>query len=135
MEDFINKRKLIHVQLSSLNVSGEPNIPTVNEFDLNEMQRFAYRLVEYFNKTGNIQLLLLLIGEGGTGKTFTIYGLSKLIGIKLKRCAPTAKAAFLIKGQTLHSLFRIHCSKKSDYYQPLTGIQLSLFQHEFKGYI
>jgi hypothetical protein len=51
----------------------------------------------------------------------------------LKRCAPTAKAAFLIKGQTLHSLFRIHCSKKADYYQPLSGLQLNLFQHEFKG--
>ena len=88
--------------------------------------------IKYFIKT-NEQLLLIINGEGGTGKTFLIYALSKLIGNKLKRCAPTAKGAFLIKGQTLHSLFRIHCSKKADYDQPLSGVQLNLFQHEFKG--
>jgi hypothetical protein len=127
MVNFIEKRKLLNNKSYS-----ENNIPNINVNDLNDMQTFVYKFVKYFMKT-NEQLLLIINGEGGTGKTFLIYALSKFIGNKLKRCAPTAKEAFLIKGQTLHSLFRIHCSKKADYYQPLSGLQLNLFKHEFEG--
>ena len=95
------------------------------------MQLFAYRLIKLFNDNIN-QIKLIITGEGGTGKAFLIYALSKLIGNKLKRSAPTAKAAFLIKGLTLHSMFRIHCNKKKNY-QPLSGLQLKLFQYEFRG--
>ncbi len=129
MKNFIKKCKLAN---SINNNNPENSIPNVNEQDLNEMQAFAYKLVQYFIKNKE-QLLLIINGEGGTGKTFLIFALSKLIGNQLKRCAPTAKAAFLIKGHTLHSLFRIHCSKKTEHYQPVTGAQLNLFQQEFKG--
>jgi hypothetical protein len=85
MQDFIRRRKLFHAQLNNnINFDRENNIPIVNEHDLNEMQHFAYKLVQYF--TSNQEELLL--------KTHLIYALSKLLKNKLKRCAPTAKAAF-----------------------------------------
>jgi Cdc6-like AAA superfamily ATPase len=132
MRDFIRSRKLLHSQLNNINIDCENNIPIVNEHDLNEMQHFAYKLVQYFTSNQE-QLLLIINGEGGTGKTHLIYEISKLLKNKLKRCAPTAKAAFLIKGQTLHSLFRVNCTKSREFYLPLSGAQLNLFQHEFKG--
>jgi DNA replication protein DnaC len=112
MGDFIEKRKFLNKR-----TYFENYIPNVNENDVNDMQTFFYKFAKYFMKT-NEQFLIIINGEGRTGKTFLIYALSKLIGNKLKRCAPTSKAAFFIKVQTVHSLFRIHCSRKADYYQP-----------------
>jgi hypothetical protein len=56
------------------NDNPENRIPNVNEQDLNEMQAFAYKLFQYFiiNKE---QLLLIINGERGTGKTFLILAL------------------------------------------------------------
>ncbi len=56
---------------------------------------------------------MILLGTAGTGKSFTINALSTYLGKHLKRAAPTAKAAFIIKGETLHSLLNIRVTKKS----------------------
>ena len=72
-----------------------------------------YNLIKYFTKT-NDQLLMIVNGAGGTGKSFTIFAISKLLKKTLKRSEPTAKVAFLIKGETLHSQFRIHCTSKNE---------------------
>jgi ATP-dependent DNA helicase PIF1 len=51
-----------------------------------------------------------------------------------KRCAPTAKAAFLIKGSTIHSIFSIPVNKKEkDDFPNLTGEQLNNLQNTFAG--
>jgi hypothetical protein len=77
------------------NEDGE--LPGVNPEDLNRLQLFTYKLIEEFKKK-NEQILMILLGTAGTGKSFTVAALTKLyLGI-LKRACPTAKAAFLIKG-------------------------------------
>ncbi|CAF1097582.1 unnamed protein product [Brachionus calyciflorus] len=108
------------------------DIKNVNERDLNQDQKLVYKIVEdYENK--NKQLLLIVNGTAGTGKSFTINAISKLLKFKLKRCALTAKAAFLIKGLTLHSLFEIRQIRKKEVYSPLNGKKLQELQRKFKG--
>ena len=69
----------------------------------------------------------------GTGKSFTIAAISKLIGATLKRCAQTDKAAFIIKGQTIHSLFFITPTKKErEILLDLIGEKLKTLQTRFK---
>ena len=110
----------------------ENQFPPIDSSQLNEMQLFAYNLIKYFIEK-NEQLLMIINGAGGTGKSFTIAAISFLLANHVKRSAPTAKAAFLIKGETLHSQFRIHCNSKGESYIPLSGAQLSSYQDDFKG--
>ena len=64
---------------------------------LNKLQRLTFNLIEEY-KNKNEQLLMILLGTAGTGKSYTVAAITKLyIGI-LKRACPTAKAAFLING-------------------------------------
>ncbi|CAF1021169.1 unnamed protein product [Brachionus calyciflorus] len=108
------------------------DIKNVNEHDLNQDQKLVYKIVEdYENKKK--QLLLIVNGTTGTGKSFTINAISKLLKLKLKRLAQTAKAAFLIKGLTLHSLFEIRQIRKKEVYSPLNGKKLKELQRNFKG--
>ncbi len=127
MRGWIECQKLI---LNDSNASEQTNI--VNFSQLNSMQKFAFNLVKNF-KESNKQLLLIINGTAGTGKSFTIQAISNLIGPKLSRCAPTAKAAFIIKGETLHSTFSIPVIKKEkDIIVDLSGEKLSNIQEKFK---
>lgn len=54
---------------------------------------------------------MIINGSAGTGKSFTIFALSHLLKDQVKRSAPTAKAAFIIKGQTIHSRFNFNQKK------------------------
>ncbi|RNA16738.1 ATP-dependent DNA helicase pif1 [Brachionus plicatilis] len=65
------------------------------------MQRFAYEII-YLHLTESKQLLMILFGTAGTGKSFTIFAISGILSSILKRCAPTAKAAFIKSGETIH---------------------------------
>jgi hypothetical protein len=109
----------------------EDAIQSVNFSQLNKMQKFCYALVNKFIKS-NKQLLLIINGTAGTGKSFTISAISNLIGKKLKRCAPTAKAAFIIKGQTIHNIFSITPTKNErEVLLDLKGEKLQLLQQRF----
>jgi hypothetical protein len=108
------------------------DVPLVLPFQLNKMQRFAYNLVDY-HINNNEQLLLIVNGSAGTGKSYTIYAISKLVDHKIKRSAPTAKAAFLIRGETIHAQFSINPSKCSNLYSPLTGSKLQELQQKFRS--
>lgn len=53
---------------------------------------------------------------------------------QIKRCAPTAKAAFLIRGQTFHNLFTISVKNDKDVYQKITDPnRLQALQQKFVG--
>ncbi len=93
MTYWITKQK----EYSMENLEEEIELPDVNSEQLNRFQLFTYKIIEEF-KNINKQLLMILLGTAGTGKSFTVAALTKLyLGI-LKRACPTAKAAFLIKG-------------------------------------
>jgi type I site-specific restriction endonuclease len=109
MEHFIHDQK----SNTTTNDDIENLIPSVEFTQLNDKQLFVYNLIKHFIENEE-QLLMIVNGAGGTGKTFTIFAITKLLKKKVKRSAPTAKAAFLIKGETLHSQFRIHTTIKKD---------------------
>ena len=96
---------------NNIDFSSTDTFDCINIDSLNREQKFAYDTVNH-HLNEEKQLLMIMIGEGGTGKTFTINAISQLLGIHLLKCAPTAKAAFLIKGETCHRLFSITPKKK-----------------------
>lgn len=100
---------------------------------LNIEQRLAYNIVKH-HLDKNLQLLLLIIGTAGTGKSFTINAISRLLGRKLKRAAPTGKAAFLICGETCHQLFSLSVDKfETNKYIPLTNDRLAELESKLRG--
>ena len=71
------------------------------------MQKKAYNTVKHHFEDSSLskeELLHLVIGVAGTGKSYLINALPKLLGSKCAVAAPTGKAAFNIKGVTIHSL-------------------------------
>ena len=85
----------------------DDKIPIVLPDQLNEKQLLANKIV----KDATIkqeQLLMIVNGTADTGKSFLAYCISNFRKGRIKRCAPTAKAAFLIRGSTIHSLFNIN---------------------------
>jgi len=80
--------------------------PFVSPEQLNRMQRFAYNIVQEF-RNNNKPLYMIINGGAGSGKTFAINAICTSLANEVKRAAPTAKAAFLINGETLHSLLHI----------------------------
>ena len=54
---------------------------------------------------------MIVQGRAGTGKSHLIRNLQKLLKDKVKVGAFTAKAAYMINGRTLHSLFKLRVDK------------------------
>ena len=90
---FINIQK----QIAGEENENENQTPVVLPDQLNKMQKFAYDLVVEKQRKKE-QLLMIMNGSAGTGKSFTIFSLSHMLQHKLRRSTPTAKAAFIIKG-------------------------------------
>ncbi len=57
---------------------------------------------------------IVVVGPGGTGKSFLLNEITKLLETKnhsYQKCAPTGVAAQLIGGKTVHGLFKLHHDK------------------------
>ena len=76
---------------------------------------------------------MIKIGTAWTCKSFTVSAISHYLKNSLKRTAPTAKAAFIINGDTIHSLFNIPVSNRKNYLENLTGDSLSKLQDQFQS--
>jgi DNA replication protein DnaC len=78
---------------------------------------------------------MILLGTAGTGKSFTVSAITKLKEEHIKKASPTAKAAFLINGDTLHSLFNIPVdnSNKKTAFLDLENEALANLQRQFDG--
>ena len=72
-------------------------------------------------------LHLIILGEGGTGKSYLINAIRNLLAHHCLITAPTGKAAFNIKGVTLHSLFKLPIGSK--WQKELSGQSLIDLQH------
>ena len=72
---------------------------------LNAKQQRAFDIVRQHAETeGSAEpLRLLILGTAGTGKSYLINQLKRLLGHRLLVLAPTGVAAFNTSGQTLHS--------------------------------
>lgn len=132
LENFFNFIS-IQKQLNNHNNNNNQSLPVVLPEQLNVEQRFAYNIVKH-HLDNDSQLLLLIIGTAGTGKSFTICAISRLLSIKLKRAAPTGKAAFLICGETCHQLFNLGCeNREAAKYVPLSNDRLEKIEKKFRG--
>ncbi|MBM3938769.1 MAG: hypothetical protein FJ333_08995, partial [Sphingomonadales bacterium] len=124
------------------------NFPDSQEEDgpsfanLNEKQRVAYHIIEqHIMKAQEVglnhlpQLLLNISGGAGTGKTYWLNTVRELarqtIGSQfIRRAAPSDTAAFLIGGETLHSLLYLPIGNAQ--LQPLVGERLMELQRKFE---
>ena len=93
----------------------------VNFSTLMEKQKHAVAVVKsYLTDSSKGQLLMHIMGTAGTGKTWTVMAICKMIieqfggpaaeganGSRYVLATPTGTAAFLINGQTLHSLLNL----------------------------
>ena len=125
MQDWLNEQK------SKDEARIESDVPRVMPEQLNRLQKLAYNLIKT-NEEEGVQSLMILMGTAGTGKSFTIYAISTYLQNRVKRGAPTAKAALLIKGDTLHALFNLPVSNKTTY-TPMSSSKLLQIQELFRG--
>ena len=73
-----------------------------------EKQQLAYDIIVNHQNSDvpKEQLLLIINGEGGTGKSYLINAVRSYLGEKSKITATTEKAAFSVNGITIHSFFK-----------------------------
>ena len=82
-------------------------------------QQEAFDIVKNHYETFVTEPLRLLIsGTAGTGNSFLIHELKRLLGECLKVSAPTGVAAYNVKGVTNRSLFRLPVNRE---FKPLKG--------------
>ena len=102
----------------------------VSDIDsLNEMQKLAYNIVKSHFEDNSVDkdpLCLIVVGVGGTGKSYLINAMRNLLQAKCAVTATTGKAAFNIRGTTLHSLLRLPVGSRGQ--SVLKGQTLSRFQ-------
>ena len=82
----------------------------VDTNSFSEMQILAYSIVSsHMQQTtsDNEPLCLIITGVAGTGKSYLINGIRNLLQNKCVVTATTGKAAFNIRGLTVHSLFKL----------------------------
>ena len=107
----------------------------VDKNSFSEMQKLAYDIVKsHFYNCSPVRekgsLCLLVIGVVGTGKSYLINAIRNLLQGKCAVTATTGKAAYNIKGVTVHSLLKLpigSCGKKD-----LTGESLCRMEENVK---
>ena len=75
-------------------------------------------------------LLLIILGEGGTGKSYVINALRNLHGQSCAVAAPTSKAAYNVQGVTLHSRLKLPVGPRG--HKDLKGQSLKQLQQQFE---
>jgi chromosomal replication initiation ATPase DnaA len=73
------------------------------------MQRFAYDIINTHSEqlSPKDPLLLIIIGLGGTGKSYLIHAIQNLLQLRCAVTATTGKASSNIGGTTIHSLLKL----------------------------
>lgn len=108
------------------------NSEPVKTENFNNEQRVAYQIVQnHFKSKGQKQLLMIITGLGGSGKSYVIQALSELLDTQCKVCAFFGIAAFNIKGRTLHSLLQLPIKGRNN--GPLKASALAKLQQELDG--
>ena len=115
--------------------------------DLNEKQQLACNIILKFvqdhvqDGRATPQLLLNISGAAGTGKSFWLNTLRRIIRTEyqgrlpanfIQTAAPSGTAAFIIGGKTLHSLLRLPIGASKGL-KALEGDALARLQLSFEG--
>ena len=108
------------------------NYQHVNLATLSEMQALAYNIVQsrYNDLSPNKEPhALIIIGEGGTGKSYPI--IHTLLRAKCAVTETTGTAAFNINGVTIHSLLKLPVGSRGN--KDLAGQSLIRLQESLGG--
>ena len=101
----------------------------INVTSLNQCQQTAYDIVQnHFSSEKNGQLLMMIIGLAGSGKSYVINAIRGLLNNSCKVSAYFGIAAFNVNGTTLHSLLQLPIRAKRN--GPLTSTALSKLQDD-----
>ena len=104
----------------------------INVTSLNQCQQTAYDIVQsHFSSEINGQLLMMIIGLAGSGKSYIINTIRGLLDNSCKVSAYFGIAAFNVSGTTLHSLLQLPIQGKRN--GPLISTALSKLQDDLKG--
>jgi DNA replication protein DnaC len=101
----------------------------VNKNSFSEMQKLAYDIVKsHFDDTSSERepLGLVINGVAGTGKSYLINAIRNLLQSKCAVTATTGKAAYNIRGVTVHSLLKLPIGSRGN--KDLTGQSLCRLQ-------
>ena len=112
-------------------IYSEYDIEVVLPSMLNADQKQVFKMIEHHYKIDK-QLLMIMIGTAGTGKSYSIKAITHYLVKHLKKAAPSAKAAFIISGDTLHSLLKISVAKEGVPLADLGTEKLKELQDKFK---
>ncbi len=83
----------------------QPFVSTANADQLHGKQLQVYQTVlQHFHHQHPNPLRMIVCGTAGTGKSYLIHCIRKLLLHRVRVVAPTGVAAFNVAGQTLHSL-------------------------------
>ena len=120
----------VKVTKNSYTISDRESCDTIDTSTFSEKQRLAYQTILNHHKfvIPKEPLLLIIIGEGGSGKSFLINAVRNLLEKKCVVTATTGKAAFNINGITIHSLLKLPISKISQ--KDLSGSSLESLQQD-----
>ena len=112
---------------------------------LNQKQQEFFTHIMHSAKCKSEQVLCALHGGAGTGKSFVLkafyQGLYHLLcstaGQNREDCrilvvAPTGKAAYNVKGSTIHSTLHIPASQPLDDYKPLSHDILNIYRMKYR---
>ena len=114
-------------------ISHSESCDKIDTSTFSEKQRIAYQTILNHHKCvmPKEPLLLIIIGEGGTGKSFLINTIRNLLKEKCVVTATTGKASFNISGMTIHSLLKLPVSKISQ--NDLSGSSLESLQQDLRS--
>ncbi|CAB4010673.1 ATP-dependent DNA helicase PIF1, partial [Paramuricea clavata] len=121
MPTWIKMKKDNHI------IDQQYEVVDTNSFS--EMQALAYNIVNthFVNISPDKEpLFLIVIGVAGTGKSYLINAICNLLQCKCVVTATTGKAAFNIKGITIHSLLKLPIGSRGK--KDLTGQSLCQLQ-------
>jgi len=97
-----------------------------------EMQKRAYDIIKAHSEQPSPKnSLLVIMGDGGTGKSYLINAIKNLLQHSCAVTATTGKVSYSIRGCTIHSLLKILVGPKGN--KDLSGQSLVRLQHGLKN--
>ena len=112
----------------------EPRSPVVDISSFSERQKLAYDIVKsHFDDTSSEResLCLIIHGLAGTGKIYLINAIRNLLQSRCAVTATTGKAAYNIRGVTIHSLLKLPIGSRGN--KDLTGQSLCRLQESLNN--
>ena len=113
-------------------IDEQYEVVDINSFS--EMQKLAYDIVKsHFDDTSSEResLCLIINGVAGTGKSYLINAIRNLLQSRCAVTATTGKAAYNIRGVTIHSLLKLPIGSRGN--KDLTGQSLCRLQESLNN--